>query len=318
MLYVVTRSYVLWFALCVIFAGVTTADDCPFEFAYTSSRIEKQVGIYHRKQGGELYLTADFTVAEAPSWSPDGKQIAFQAKVDNHWNIYILDVESGKSRRLTSDQAGDFHPVWSPNGSTIAFYSDRSSPERIWLVDSDGQNLREFPIEIPGITSFSWSPDGQQVVLCANERVSDSNAPRPEFGLDLVTDVFIADKDGNNLRRITQAGQYAMSPSWSPNGNQIAFALVTKPGNLTDIHIHVVNVDGTGFRKLSNDPGQNACPKWSPDGSCILFYHQPHPNVSKIPHLVRIAMDSGMQSILDVGESGGYFPDFRPVTVTNH
>jgi Tol biopolymer transport system component len=305
----------LLIALSIFCTPCVSGDDLPFEFAYTSNRIKGQTGIYLHTIDGERLLSGAFTVAEAPSWSPDGKKFTFQAKVEDRWDIYVMDVDSGKSRPLTNDAPGDFHPVWSPNGSTIAFYSDRI-PAGIWLIESDGTNLREFPIEIPNVGDFAWSPDGRQVVFCANERVTAPDGPNPEFGDFLKTDVYIASNDGKNLRRIPNTGSRAMGPAWSPNGKQIAFALTTKPGNLSEIHIHVVNADGTGFMKLTNDPGQNLCPKWSPDGTRVLFYNQPPPTNTSTPRLICVSADGVRKAVVDVGKSGGYFPDVRTQSLT--
>ena len=147
------------------------ADDLYIEFAYTSKRIEGQAGIYLHTRDGEQLVTAAFNVAEAPSWSPDGRKITFQAEVEDRLDLYVMEVDSRKTRQLTNDDHGNFHPVWSPNGSTIAFHSDRSTPARIWLIESDGTNLREFPVEISGFADFSWSPDGKQIAFAPNNPV---------------------------------------------------------------------------------------------------------------------------------------------------
>ena len=293
-------------------------EDLRVELAYTSNRVKGQTGIYLHSGAGEQLVSATFTVAESPSWSPDGTQIAFQAKVEDRWDIYVMEFDSRKSRQLTNDAHGDFHPVWSPDGSTIAFYSDRSTTPRIWLIESDGKNLREFPVEVPGIADFSWSPDGRQVVFCANERVTNPGAPRPEFGIDQEKDVYIASWDGKDLRRITKGGIMAMMPSWSPDGKQIAFALSTKSGDLSEIQIHAVNIDGTGLKKLTNDPGQSMCPKWLPDGSRVLYYNQPPSSGTAKPDLICVSADGTDTFVINVGESGGYFPDVRRQSLTKH
>ena len=306
------RSAVFWL-IAVLFCNFrfVCGDDLEYDIAYTSNRIERQSGIYLHTRDGERFLSAAFKVAEAPSWSPDGQQIAFQAKVEDRWGIYVMDLDSRKHRNLTSDAHGEFHPVWSPDGLTIAFHSDRSSPARIWLVNSDGKNLREFPIEIPGTADFSWSPDGRQVVFCANERVADQKALRPEFGIDLEKDVYVASCDGKDLRRITNGRSLAMMPSWSPDGEQIAFAQSTKPGNVSEIQIYVVNIDGTGLKKLTNRPGQNLCPKWLRNSTRVLFYNLPPSTGASTPQLIRVSVDGTGEAVIDVGESGGYFPDVR-------
>ncbi len=285
--------------------------DVQSEFAYTSNRIKGQTGIYLHSNDGERFVSDAFTVAEAPSWSPDGRKIAFQAKTEDRWDIYVIDVDTRKHIQLTDDAYGDFHPVWSPSGSTIAFYSDRSTEARIWLIESDGTNLRKFPLEIPGIADFSWSPDGGQVVFSANERVMRQDAPRPEFGIDSQKDLFIASCDGTDLRRVTKGVGMAMMPSWSPDGKQIVFGLTTQPASLSEIQIHVVNIDGTGLRRLTNRPGQCMCPKWLPDSARVIFYNQPPSTGTSTPQLMCVSVDGTGEAVIDVGESGGYFPDVR-------
>ncbi len=68
--------------------------DLQYEFAYTSNRMEGQTGIYLHSRDGERFVSAAFTVAEAPSWAPDGKKIEFQAKVEDHWDIYVMDLDT--------------------------------------------------------------------------------------------------------------------------------------------------------------------------------------------------------------------------------
>ena len=74
------------------------ADDVTLDFAYTSNH-DGQVGVYHHTADGERLLTERFKVAEAPSWSPDGEQIAFQAKVSEQFDIFVLNVRTKEFRQ---------------------------------------------------------------------------------------------------------------------------------------------------------------------------------------------------------------------------
>lgn len=283
-----------------------SAQEFPFEFAYTSGRADGHVGIYLRSSSGETLLTAPFTRAEAPRWSPDGRQFVFQALVDDQTDIYVMDLKKNEHTRLTHGGHHNHQPVWSPTGTTIAFHSLRDGGG-VWLIESDGSNLRRFPVEIRNQGGFSWSPDGRQVVFCANERVAIPGAPRPESLVELNTDLFIASGDGTKLRSLLRESNGSLLlPAWSPDGKKIAFVKQTN-GKPAAFDICLVNIDGTGFTRLSSRPGQNLCPQWLPDNSGVLFHHTPH-NTSATPQIIRVLADGTGESVVDVGPFGGYFP----------
>ncbi len=73
-----------------------------------------------------------------PAWSPDGKQIAFESRLDEQSDIYIVDAAGGLSRRLTTSSAQDSRPSWSRDGQFVYFGSDRSGDWQIWKQSLDG------------------------------------------------------------------------------------------------------------------------------------------------------------------------------------
>ena len=83
----------------------------------------------------------------SPSWSPDGKQIAFMSDRDGHfmngWStseIYVMDADGGNPQNLTNNRHADWSPSWSPNGKRIIFCSDRDGNAEIYVMDADGRN----------------------------------------------------------------------------------------------------------------------------------------------------------------------------------
>ena len=82
----------------------------------------------------------------SPSWSPDGKHIAFDSWRDGNGEIYVMDADGGNPRRLTNHQFKDWEPSWSPNGKQIVFVSDREvdGNHEIYVINADGSNPRNL------------------------------------------------------------------------------------------------------------------------------------------------------------------------------
>jgi dipeptidyl aminopeptidase/acylaminoacyl peptidase len=95
-----------------------------------------------------------------PAWSPDGSELAFtRLREDGNYDIYALDVASGKARRLTSNPSEDSEPTWSPDGRYIAFVSDRDGDYDIWLMNPDGSEEHNFSKNTaPFDVAPNWQP----------------------------------------------------------------------------------------------------------------------------------------------------------------
>ena len=82
-----------------------------------------------------------------PSWSPDGRRIAFASDRDGNFEIYVMDADGKNQQRLTENLKTDWSPSWSPDGKRIAFASNRDEPFRyfdIYVMDADGRNQRNL------------------------------------------------------------------------------------------------------------------------------------------------------------------------------
>ena len=104
---------------------------------------------------------------DAPSWSPDGKKLAFSSiriSLDRKF-IYVIDIKGANEIQLTDDfPARDSYPRWSPDGKKIAFQSyGRSNPTSfdLYMMDPDGTNIERITFDERGKSSARWSPDGK-------------------------------------------------------------------------------------------------------------------------------------------------------------
>ena len=170
---------------------------------------------------GQLERLTDSPEYEAaPSWSPDGLWIAYEAYQDENLEILIQPVTgAGEPVRLTNQASADHSPAWSPNGRIIAFVSDRSGESEIWLADLDKaeseryQNLSRNPAGQD--YHPAWSPDGQQLAW-SGEQEGFHNLYLWE-----------AENPAQPLKQVVGSGDW---PVYSPDG-ALLLSLVLAPNH---------------------------------------------------------------------------------------
>ena len=147
-----------------------------------------------------------------PSWSPDGKRIAFSSRRagnrEGRHEIYVMDADGGNPQNLTNSPATDLYPSWSPDGDRIAFSRrERNGEEHseIYVMDADGGNPQNITNNPAQDQDPSWSPDGDHIAF-----VSARNQI-------LTADIYVMDADGQNPRNITKRFFGSdFQPAWSP------------------------------------------------------------------------------------------------------
>lgn len=149
-------------------------------------------------------------MVSSPTWSPDGRRLAFvQGDRRGNSDIMVLDLESGRARRLTDGNGINTEPSWNPNGTQLAFTSDREGGPQVFLMQDDGSNLRRLTGEGLYNASPAWSPSGAMVAYVS----------RFEGKFDL----FIYKLGEGKAYQITTGVSTSESPAWSPDERRLVF-----------------------------------------------------------------------------------------------
>jgi TolB protein len=160
----------------------------------------------------------------------DGERVAGPVEGRAIKEVYVGDYDGANQRRVTVTRTLNIFPVWSADGRSIAYTSYRrnNSPD-IYVSHIYQGTPPEVPLKGVGQNYLAaWSPDGTRIAFTTNR---DGN---PEL--------YVVNRDGSSLRRITNHPSVDITPTWSPAGNEIAF---TSDRSGTP-QIYIVSADGLG------------------------------------------------------------------------
>jgi len=182
--------------------------------------------------GGERTRVTTYAEDTFPSWSPDGKQMAFASRreSDRKWRIYlgwVLGLEE------THELAFGTRPAWSPDGRSLVFQGCIPSTSNCGLIslNADGSNFRLLTSS-PGDTAPSFSPDGSKIAFMSAER--DGN-----------WEIYVLELKTGKINRLTTDPDIDGLPVWSPDGRCLAFlshrggkwGLYTMQANGSDVRL---------------------------------------------------------------------------------
>ncbi len=224
-------------------------------------------------------------------------RIAFCSKHGDGKEIYLMDYDGRRLRRLTTSSTINLSPAWSPDAERMAYVSWTTGRPAIWVMDSAGKTSRISTVGGDLNSAPAWSPDGKRLVYN-----SDADGNSELYVVDLATgrstrltytpaietspafspngreiaftsdrsgspQIYIMDAEGLNTRRVSQEGDFNDSASWSPEGDRLAY-VSRREGRFDVVVLDLVKGVLT---RLTHGEGSNEDPRWGPDGRHLVF-----------------------------------------------
>jgi TolB protein len=201
------------------------------------------------------------------TWSPDSKNIAFQASASGHGlpikpdpsaatsdsDIFVANVDdllagvAGPINLTNNPEAIDDDPDWSPDGRRIVFTSHPvtddpqiSNLTEIYVINVDGTGLTRLTFNAEEQRAPSWSPDGSRIVYMC----------RIGGGAGTAVEICTMNADGSDRRQLTNNTVFDATPTYSPDGQQIVFLRTVAPGTPGVQQTWLMNANGTGQAQL--------------------------------------------------------------------
>ena len=264
----------------------------------------RRPGIGKKKEPGEaegvlrelkhaIRITTSDYYDSYPSWSPDGKRIAYASYREGAQNIWVIEINTsegemapvGEPIQVTTGKLMDENPSWSPDGETIIFSSNRTGKPSLCIVKLSDNEV--VILEQEGIHP-RWSRQSDKIAFVDmnniwtmelnNEKSRRWLTPSGynEFpcwsgdGSKLIFsssgNLLSINEDGSMPMPLTSSG-WNNQPDWSDERDEIV--LVSNRGEHYDLW--KMKSDGTSTTQLTDGPGQESSPTWSPDGKWIAF-----------------------------------------------
>ncbi len=190
----------------------------------------------------------------SPTWSPDGRSIAYVSFENGRSEIYLQEIYTGKRTLIAAFPGINSAPEFSPDGSKLAITLSKDGNAELYVLDLKTREYRRLTRTGVNVidTEPSFSPDGQHILFTSDR------GGRPQ--------VYRVSVHGGRPERITFEGEYNASPNYTPDGKSIILV------NRTNGVYHIAKQDiETGIMQVLTDTMLDESPSLAPNGSMVIY-----------------------------------------------
>ncbi len=319
-------------------------DGTKFVFGSIVDRSNAEIFVHDIENEKSVNVTNNAAFDADPTFSPDGRQILFVSSRDGNTEAYVMNSDGSGVKRLTDNPAVDAFPVFSPDGTQVVFDSNREGENvdiYIKNINDDSPPMKLTSLASnEEHRSNCWSPDGTRMVITSDasgknniyvintEQIEpelilsdpDAELQYPSLSRDGTKLAYQAQSDDKSLmirlfdvsagtsktifRTAPDNANLALTPVFSPNGREIAFA--NKVDGNTDVFL--IGLNGGNLVNLTMNAASDGSPAYSVDGQTIFFQSNREGAFLRF-HLFR--MDADGTDVRRLTDKPGY--EFSPV-----
>lgn len=228
----------------------------------------------------------------SPSWSPDGKKVAYVSFEDRKPVVYVHELATGRRVSLSNQKGNNSAPAWSPNGQTVALALSRDGNTQIYSMNADGSNLRRLTQGTTIDTEPQYSPDGRTIYFTSDR------GGNPQ--------IYRMSAEGERVegaKRVTFKQSFATSPRISPDGKLMAYIANVGGG----FRVHTLNL-ATGETRALTDTAHDESPSFAANGRYILYSTR----VGGKRVLAAVSVDGQSKQVLSIPGSDVRQPSWGP------
>jgi TolB protein len=262
-----------------MFIGKLPAPGEKFEYKQVSTGKGRTTCGAFMKDGKHVIYASTHLVADTCPPVPDRKKYGnkYIWPLYDSYDIFMADLNGKIVKQLTKRKGYDAEVTLSPDGKKMLYTSTKDGDIDLYIMNLKTGKEKRIT-NLIGYDGGAWfSPDGKKIIWRASRPKTEAEIKEYKDLLkeNLVAptnmEVYIADADGSNVRKVTAYGQANWAPAYMPDSKRIIFASNHEYKRGFPFNLYTINEDDSNLTKISHDKGFDAFPMFSPDGKKIIF-----------------------------------------------